>query len=342
MFCNIYKNKKILITGHTGFKGSWLTIWLNLLGAKIYGISDNYPTSPSFLKTVQSKIKINNFLFDIRDSKKVNDCINKIKPDFIFHLAAKSLVHRSYVKPLETIETNIMGTSNILNSLKNYKRKCNVVLITSDKSYKNNEWLWGYRENDAIGGEDPYSVSKSCCEFIIDSYYKSYFSKKNCKIKIAVARAGNVIGGGDWSQDRIVPDIIINWRKKNPVVVNNPNSTRPWQHVLEPLSGYLLLGLKLYKNEISSGEAYNFGPDEAKHIPVIEVVNNFKKILKFKKITIKKNKNKKNETKLLKLNCDKSYFQLNGIFCFIIKNQKFMIFRLIKSMNISFLLKKKV
>ena len=309
MFKKIYKNKKVLITGHTGFKGSWLTLWLTLLGAKVYGISDGYNTKPSFLGTIKKDLNINEFLIDIRDKKKINAILKKIKPDFIFHLAAQSLVKKSYNRPLETFTINTIGTINLLEYLKTNKSKCYAIFITSDKVYKNREWNWGYRENDMIGGDDPYSASKSCCEHIIKSYFES-FLKNSKNIKIAVARAGNVLGGGDWSEDRIVPDIVKNWQKKSTLVIKNLNSTRPWQHVLEPLSGYLLLGQKLYEKKIKTGEAFNFGPNSLGHIPVIVLVKELNKFLKFK-FRYESSKNKIKETSLLKLNSEKAYTDLN-------------------------------
>ncbi len=308
MFKNIYYNKKVLITGHTGFKGSWLTIWLNILGAKVYGISNNYVTKPSFLKSIKKDLNITEYLCDIKDEKKISKILKKIKPDFIFHLAAQALVKKSYQKPLQTFNTNIIGTLNVLEYLKLNKSKCCAIFITSDKVYKNMEWNWGYKENDIIGGVDPYSASKSCCEHAIRSYFESYLIKSNTN-KIAIARAGNVVGGGDWSEDRIVPDIIKYWQKKSTLSIKNKNATRPWQHVLEPLSGYLLLGQKLYEGKIKSGEAYNFGPNNLGHIPVIDLVKRINKFINFK-FKITKSKNIIKETSLLKLNSEKAYRDL--------------------------------
>ncbi len=232
IFFKRFKNKKVLVTGHTGFKGSWLTIWLKILGAKVLGISNGVLTNPSIFKITKLEKKIESRKVDIRNLKKVKKIFLSFKPDFVFHLAAQSLVQKSYKSPLETFETNSLGTLNILEALRGIKKKCTVILITSDKSYKNLELKRGYRENDILGGLDPYSASKGSAELIIQSYINSYY-KKNNKILIGVARAGNVIGGGDWSVNRLVPDCVKSWSKKKTVLLRNPSSTRPWQHVLE-------------------------------------------------------------------------------------------------------------
>ena len=215
MKTNIFKNKRVIITGHTGFKGSWLTLWLSMLGANVIGISKNIPTKPSHYKSIGLEKKIKNIKLDICNVKKLSKIIRNNQPDFVFHLAAQSLVKRSYAKPLETYYTNTIGTLNLLESLRQIKRKCFVVLITSDKSYKNLEISRGYRENDILGGKDPYSASKGSAELIIQSYLNSFFSKKKNKVYIGIARAGNVIGGGDWSPNRLIPDCIKSYSKKN-------------------------------------------------------------------------------------------------------------------------------
>ena len=231
---NYFKNKKILVIGHTGFKGSWLSLTLSSLNAKIYGISDTIPTKPSNFEILKIKKKlVQDIRCDIRDYKNLKKNIDKIKPEIIFHLAAQSLVKRSYDKPIETWTTNLIGTTNLLDVMRNYKKKCILVLITSDKSYKNVEKKSGYVETDILGGFDPYSASKASAELSIQSYIKSFFSEKKSSLRIGVARAGNVIGGGDWSQDRLIPDCIKSWSKNKKVNIRNFNSTRPWQHVLE-------------------------------------------------------------------------------------------------------------
>tara|TARA_A100001015_G_C15044050_1_gene742095 strand:- start:2415 stop:3476 length:1062 start_codon:yes stop_codon:yes gene_type:complete len=301
---NHYSNKKVLVTGHTGFKGSWLVLWLKTLGAEIYGISNNYPTYPCNFKVLKLKKKINHKILDLRDLKKVKSHILKIKPDYIFHLAAQSLVKLSYKDPINTFSTNIMGTCNLLESIKHLKNKCNVVIITSDKSYKNMEIKRGYKENDLLGGTDPYSASKGSAELLIKSYYESFLKfKKN--IRISISRAGNVIGGGDWSKDRILPDCVKAWSKGKQVIIRNPKSTRPWQHVIEVIFGYLVLAINLKKNQKLNGEAFNFGPKNSQDKNVISLLREIKTNWNSVKWKIKKNKTFKEST-LLKLNSLKS------------------------------------
>ena len=243
-----YKSKKILITGHTGFKGSWLTAWLLKIGAEIVGVSKDIPTQPSMFEVLGLEEKIKHYNQDIRDLEKIRFIINKEKPDFIFHLAAQAIVSTSYIDPIETITTNAIGTANILEVLKTYKNPCISVMITSDKCYDNIESIWGYKEDDNLGGKDIYSGSKAAAEHIIKSYYHSFFKDINHPVKIGVGRAGNVIGGGDWAKDRIIVDSMLAWSNNQSVEIRSPKATRPWQHVLEPLSGYLLLGSKLQKS----------------------------------------------------------------------------------------------
>ena len=262
IFKEKYKNKKVLITGHTGFKGSWLSIWLNNLGAKVVGLSNSIPTQPSNYEVSKIGNFIEDYRVDITDKERVADIINKESPDFIFNLAAQSLVRKSYSSPIDTFITNAIGTANILNAVKNSHKKINCIMITSDKVYRNNELLRGYSEEDIIGGKDPYSASKGMAELVIYSYIQSFFMREESNVRVATGRAGNVIGGGDWAKDRIVPDCITAWSKKENLKLRNPNSTRPWQHVLEPLSGYLLLGVMLDEFSKYNGESYNFGPSD--------------------------------------------------------------------------------
>ena len=309
-FKNFYLNKRVLVTGHTGFKGSWLSLWLYLLGAKVVGVSLSSPTKPSHFDKLKLKNKIVDIRLDIRNSKKLNSIIKRYKPDILFHLAAQSLVRRSYKEPTNTFSTNIIGTLNILDCLKTMNKKCNAVIITSDKSYKNLEIQRGYHENDLLGGKDPYSASKASAELIIQSYVDCYF-KKNKKNKLSIARAGNVVGGGDWSEDRLIPDCIKAWTKNKKAMIRNPNSTRPWQHVLEALRGYLILGISLSKNKRLSGEAFNFGPRTSQDKNVISFLKEMKKNWKKIKWKIKRNKSKEYESKLLKLNSSKAEKYLN-------------------------------
>tara|TARA_B100000242_G_C43047648_1_gene489115 strand:- start:908 stop:2038 length:1131 start_codon:yes stop_codon:yes gene_type:complete len=307
-----FNGKKVIITGHTGFKGSWLTLWLIHLGAKVTGISDRIPTNPSNFEANQLKKKINHFKFDIRNKKKFLFIINKIKPDYIFHLAAQSLVKKSYKNPVETFETNTFGTLNLLETLKKvkFKKKCSVVIITSDKSYKNLEIKRGYKENDRLGGYDPYSASKACAELIIQSYINS-FLKDNKRLFISIARAGNVIGGGDWSADRLIPDCIRSIQKKRKLKVRFAKSTRPWQHVLEAIFGYMILAIKQKNDNKINGNAFNFGPNNKSSLSVIGLVKEFKKKWPILNWQIVKSKKKVFESGLLKLNSDKALRILN-------------------------------
>ncbi len=307
---NIFKNKKILITGHTGFKGSWLALWLNYLGAEVVGVSNKIPTTPAHFDSSNLSDKIIDIRSDLTDYANFNKIVEETKPDFIFHLAAQALVRKSYDNPIDTFKTNLFGTINLLESLRFLKKECSVIIITSDKCYENFEWVWGYKETDRLGGSDPYSASKATAEIAIQSYIKSYFSKKNNLIKICSVRAGNVIGGGDWAKDRVVPDFIKAWQKNELIKLRNPNSTRPWQHVLEPLSGYLLLANHLNNNFKLHGESFNFGPDSQHVNSVEDLVIELSSHLKGSKYSIEKNVNF-HESGLLKLNCDKAMNLLN-------------------------------
>lgn len=280
LFKNVYKNKKVIVTGHSGFKGSWLVAWLDMLGAKIYGISLYPPSKNYHLKNLNFKRKMNSFKCDIRNKKKIENLIVKIKPDFIFHLAAQSLVRRSYLEPYVTWQTNLIGTINLLESLMILKNQCSVILVTSDKCYENHNPEKGLVENDKLGGEDPYSASKGCAEIAIKSYYKS-FLEKNKKIRVVTARAGNVIGGGDWALDRIIPDLMRSWFTNKKLYLRNPKSVRPWQHVLEAVSVYLYLGYLLYKNKKIYGQSFNFGPDNKEsNFSVLDLIKNFSNTFK--------------------------------------------------------------
>ena len=313
MFRDIYKKKKVLITGNTGFKGSWLTTWLLKLGANIVGVSKDIPTSPSIFEELELKNKIKYYQEDIRDLPKMIKIVSSEKPDFLFHLAAQPIVSTSYSDPIETISSNVIGTANILESLKISNHKCIAILITSDKAYDNVEQVWGYNENDDLGGKDIYSGSKGAAELIIKSYYHSFFKSKSSNLKFAIGRAGNVIGGGDWAKNRIVVDCMKAWREGQTVEIRAPKATRPWQHVLEPLSGYLKLGEELFKDDNLHGEAFNFGPNAEQNKSVEELIIELSKYWNFKdknnvyKIT---NDVTFNEAKLLKLNCDKALFHL--------------------------------
>lgn len=312
MFKDYYKSRRVLVTGHTGFKGSWLTVWLLKMGAVVIGISKDVPTNPSMFDELGLKAKVKHYIADVRDLNKMSEIINKEQPDLVFHLAAQAIVSASYSDPVETITTNTIGTMNILEVLRVYNKPCVAIMITSDKCYDNVEWVWGYRETDAVGGRDIYSGSKGAAELIIKSYFHSFF-KHNHPVRLAVGRAGNVIGGGDWAKDRIIVDCMLAWSKGRSVEIRSPKATRPWQHVLEPLSGYLLLGAKAANNSSLNGEAFNFGPKAEQNRTVIELLSALGKYWGHSKADhaykITAN-NPFHEAGLLKLNCDKAAFQL--------------------------------
>jgi len=267
-----FQDAKVLITGITGFKGSWLALTLLSLGVKVYGIALQ-PTEKSslfYLCNLDEKCTV--FYEDIRNDASVSSLILTISPDFIFHLAAQALVPSSISDPLYTWSTNVIGSANVLNSLRTLNSPCACVVITSDKCYMNNEWIWGYREIDKLGGSDPYSASKASAELVFSSFFETYFINHSL-ISISSARAGNVIGGGDWSPDRLIPDCIKHWRNGTTLLLRSPHSTRPWQHVLEPITGYMQLALSLHSNHLLSGESFNFGPNPSENTSVVEVVN---------------------------------------------------------------------
>ncbi|MDA7795988.1 CDP-glucose 4,6-dehydratase [Candidatus Pelagibacter sp.] len=300
----IFNNKKILITGHNGFKGSWLTIWLNLLGAKVVGVSLVEKNKNNHYNLVKKKLNIKSFFFDIRNKKKLENLILKEKPDFFFHLAAQSLVYRSILNPFFNWETNVMGMLNVLEALNKLKNKCTAVIITSDKCYKNFEQKKGYKETDTLGGVDPYSASKASAEILFNSYFKTFIENKNTKLRVCTARAGNVIGGGDWSNNRLIPDCMKMWLNNKIPEIRNPNSTRPWQHVLEALSGYLDLAIKLNNDSNINGQSFNFSSDKIKNVTVLQFLKKIK--MKWPEIiwSLKKN-NKFYESSLLQLDTSK-------------------------------------
>ncbi|WP_269608001.1 CDP-glucose 4,6-dehydratase [Prochlorococcus marinus] len=307
-----FKDKKVVITGHTGFKGSWLSIWLLSLGAEVHGIALEPPTNPSLFKEALIESRISDNRINVKDQDKLIKLIDHVKPDYLFHLAAQPLVKQSYIDPVETWHTNVLGTVNILNTLRLINNRCIAIIITSDKCYDNREWVWGYRETDKLGGSDPYSSSKGSAEIAFKSFYSSYFNKEDSNVLIASARAGNVIGGGDWAKDRIVPDCIRSWTRNNIVSIRAPHSTRPWQHVLEPLSGYLCLAQELSKQKELNGESFNFGPSSSNNYSVIELVKKLSIVWPEQRWELIGNNNnsKEHESGLLKLNCDKAHAQL--------------------------------
>ncbi len=259
--------KKVLITGHTGFKGSWLSIWLASFGADVTGYALEPPTNPSLYNLSGIEKSIKSIIADIRDLKKLSEEIKKAKPEIVIHMAAQPLVRNSYIIPVETYEINVMGTVNLLEAVRNCETVRAVVNVTTDKCYENKEWIWGYRENEPLGGYDPYSNSKACSELVTSSYRNSFFNPiqfgKKHNVALASVRAGNVIGGGDFATDRLIPDIIKSFLNKEKVLIRNPHSIRPWQHIFEPLNGYLLLAKALYEEGIKFAESWNFGPDDS-------------------------------------------------------------------------------
>lgn len=256
---SFYAGKTVLVTGHTGFKGAWLCRVLQLAGARVAGLALAPDTTPNLFEAAEIARDMSSTSGDVRRLETVRAAIDTFQPEIVFHLAAQALVRRSYREPLDTYSTNVMGTANVLEACRGAKRLRAIVIVTTDKCYENRDWAWGYREDDRLGGVDPYSSSKACAELVTAAYRRSFFSGAG-EAAIASARAGNVIGGGDWCEDRLVPDIVRGVSRDEPIVIRNPRSTRPWQHVLEPLFGYLLLGRRLWERADGLAPSYNFGP----------------------------------------------------------------------------------
>lgn len=314
MFSDVYKNKRVLITGHTGFKGTWLSLWLKKMGAEVHGYSLDVPTTPAMFEQLEIADHVGHNIGDVRDIEALESLFNRIRPDFVFHLAAQAIVSTSYTDPLKTISTNIQGTANVLDILRRSAHRCVGVIITSDKCYQNVEWLWGYKETDRLGGKDIYSGSKGAAEIIFQSYYHSFFTGLGESNPIASARAGNVIGGGDWAKDRIVVDAMRAWSNGKPVELRCPTATRPWQHVLEPLSGYLSLGEALHRRPKLTGESFNFGPKPEMAHTVLDLIGDIGARMTFPQplsemINITDNI-PFHEAGLLKLNCEKAQSDL--------------------------------
>ena len=312
-FAGRFENKKVMVLGHTGFKGAWLTLWLKKLGAKVFGVSLDIPTDPSHFEAAGFNQICESHFVDVRDREALLSLFLEIQPDFVFHLAAQALVRLSYDDPIKTFETNTLGTLNVLESLRRLSTPTTAIIITSDKAYENVEMVHGYRESDRLGGKDPYSASKGAAELIISGFHRSFFLLPECGVRIAIARAGNVIGGGDWAADRLIPDAVRAWSSKRPLEIRAPYATRPWQHVLEPLSGYLHLASELtYRDELL-GEPFNFGPRAEDLATVGEVVNTFAENLGDLKVieSDDNNANRYPEAGLLKLACDKAQSKLN-------------------------------
>jgi CDP-glucose 4,6-dehydratase len=275
-----FQKKRVLVTGHTGFKGSWLCLWLLKMNAKVTGFSLAPSTAPSMFDMCNISKDIEHIVGDIRNQEEVDRVVEQTQPDFIFHMAAQALVQPSYSDPLATLSVNVIGTAHVLEAVRKIKKSCSVVVVTSDKCYANKEWVWGYRENEPLGGHDPYSMSKAAAELVVESWRKSFFESEASLVLLASARAGNVIGGGDWAEGRIIKDTLEASLAGDKVILRNPNATRPWQHVLEPLSGYLWLAAKLaQKGGQQFADAWNFGPNVDSVWPVSRLVDEFMRLL---------------------------------------------------------------
>jgi len=312
---DFYRGKRVLITGDTGFKGSWLALWLHELGAHVTGISLAPHTKPSHYEIIGLNKKIRHFNTDIRNLEKVKKIFQLAKPEIIFHLAAQALVRDSYDNPKTTFDTNIGGTVNILESIRHCHGIRTAIIITSDKCYQNVEWVWGYRENDPLGGHDPYSASKGAVEIVSAAYRRSFFDKngQGPHLGLATARAGNVIGGGDWAKDRIIPDCVRALCKNQPIILRNPAAIRPWQHVLDPLHGYLLLAINLWEKPDKFSGAWNFGPLSSDQITVRTLAEHFIDVWGSGTIRLPRSRKIPHEAHLLNLNVDKALFELNWL-----------------------------
>jgi CDP-glucose 4,6-dehydratase len=306
IFDNIYNNRRVFLTGHTGFKGTWLTTWLLKLRAKIRGYSLDIPSKPNHFSLLKNNIE--DCRGDVRNFEQLNQSLCEFEPEIVFHLAAQPIVRISYDNPLRTFDTNIMGTANLLEISRKISSVRAVVIVTTDKCYENKEWIWGYRENDSLGGHDPYSASKACAEIITASFRNSF---QNGNTLIASCRAGNVIGGGDWASDRLIPDLVRAATENNETTIRMPNATRPWQHVLEPLNGYLLLGQKLLEGKKEFAEAWNFGPGVDGNLDVGNMVNLASKFWNKIKYNIVENNDDKRESTKLILDSSKAQLKLN-------------------------------
>jgi CDP-glucose 4,6-dehydratase len=307
---SFWKGKKVFVTGHTGFKGSWLSLWLQDMGAVVKGYALEPNTTPNLFTEAKVGQNMDSEIGDITDLKSITDSMIAFNPEVLIHMAAQPLVRLSYKEPVLTYATNVMGTVNVLEAARKCSKLKAIVSVTTDKCYENKEWAWGYRENEPMGGHDPYSSSKGCAELVTAAYRKSFFNENNSPF-LASARAGNVIGGGDWSDDRLIPDILKAFEKNEPVIVRNPMATRPWQHVLEPLSGYLVLAQHLYEDGSTYAEGWNFGPKDEDCKSVSWILD--KMVAKWGKgasWVLDKNNNP-HEAGYLKLDCSKAAIQLN-------------------------------
>lgn len=313
LFADRYAGRRVLLTGHTGFKGSWMVTWLLSLGAEVCGYANGVPTTPSLFEAAGLSGRIRHELGDVRDAARFAALVREFRPDFVFHLAAQAIVSASYADPLETLAVNVMGTAVVLDALRGVDWPCTAVIVTSDKAYDNVEWPWGYRETDRLGGKDVYSGSKGGAELVVNSYLHSFFSRPECPVRLATARAGNVIGGGDWAADRIVADCIRAWGAGGDVQIRSPAATRPWQHVLEPLSGYLLLGARLADDPALHGQSFNFGPRGEQNATVLQLLTDLARVWGFETPSTSYRVTGDipfHEAGLLKLNIDKALLML--------------------------------
>lgn len=306
-----WKGKKVFLTGHTGFKGGWLTLWLTSMGAKVTGYALAPNTTPNLYGALEiDSLVENSHIADIRDLGSMQNAIRGAHPDIVIHMAAQPLVRYSYANPVETYASNVMGTVHVLEATRNIESVRATVVVTTDKCYENKEWVWGYRENEPMGGYDPYSSSKGCAELVTSAYRQSFFSGPSSVNKIASARAGNVIGGGDWSEDRLIPDAIKAFEAEKPLRIRNPLATRPWQHVLEPLSGYLILAQALYEEGSRFATSWNFGPRDEDNRSVQQVIDLFVSEWGGSARWEKEGEAQLHEASLLKLDCSKAHSQL--------------------------------
>lgn len=313
LFNGIYNNRKVLVTGHTGFKGSWLCLLLHKLGADVYGYALEPPTTPSLFKEANIDELITSYLGDIRDYNYLSKVIHEVKPEVIIHMAAQALVRESYKNPVETYAINVMGTVNLLDIVKNTNSVKAIVNVTTDKCYENHEWHWGYRENEPMGGYDPYSNSKGCSELVTSSFRYSFFNPNKYEkhgVALASARAGNVIGGGDWAEDRLIPDFFRAITNRKKIKIRSPYAIRPWQHVLEPLTGYLMLGEKLFAEGATYAQAWNFGPDDRDAKDVEWIINRICKLWGNNAKFEIDNMPQLHEANYLKLDCSKAMAEL--------------------------------
>ena len=304
LFAGVYAGKNILVTGHTGFKGSWLALWLHSMGAKVIGYSRAPDTDPNHISLLN--LPIESIIGDINDESRLRDTMEKSEPNMVFHLAAQPLVRYAYRNPVETYESNVLGTLRVCEAARAAKSVSAFVAVTTDKVYDNKEWEWGYRENDRLGGHDPYSASKACAEILLDSYRKSYLSGEQPEMRLTTVRAGNVIGGGDWSEDRLIPDMMKAASKNECVHIRNPHATRPWQHVLDCLSGYLLVGKELLCGNGHTSGAYNFGPSDEDALDVRTVTDTITRYWPAFSCSFAETPNGPHEAGFLKLDCSRA------------------------------------